>query len=256
MLDFQDFGIDIKKVSCILAKRNYTQTKLLYSWQVDKYYHPASLLKLFVAYLAWHSKSVYSAEIKKAIQESLRVSDNNALSFLVDLITDSSSGICLEASSQEWQDFKQARLMINSLAKSIFASQNINIANKCFSFDYYGRDKQLLEDIGPNQAQPKDVLRIMQLISQEAELKNFMQRSLDNDDDYQCQAFSPAIIMQEFAVTKLWSKAGWNSKVRHDAVSFEHAGETYFWILMTENLCNQDKLIPQISQAVFKRFLR
>ena len=61
----------------------------------DAPFYPASLVKLFFMVEAFH-QGHRTAEIERALREMIQVSDNDAAAFLVDVITETTSGPELE----------------------------------------------------------------------------------------------------------------------------------------------------------------
>ncbi len=54
---------------------------------------------------------------------------------------------------------------------------------------------------------------------------------------------------------KLWSKAGWTSRARHDAAYVETAGGLKFVIaIYTENHANEKEIIPMIVGRIMDAF--
>lgn len=58
-------------------------------------FYPASIVKLFFMMAAFHQNHL-TPEMERALREMIRVSDNDAASFLVDVLTDTMSGSELE----------------------------------------------------------------------------------------------------------------------------------------------------------------
>jgi hypothetical protein len=50
---------------------------------------------------------------------------------------------------------------------------------------------------------------------------------------------------------KLWSKAGWTSKTRHDAAYIETSdGLKFVLVIFTENMAKERDIIPTIAEKV------
>jgi hypothetical protein len=84
-----------------------------------------------------------------------------------------------------------------------------------------------------------------------------MKRVLENNEDYQAQAFSGKVLTEEFKVKSVYSKAGWNSKVRHDAVLFSMNAESgvcersqYILTVLTKNLSHDEEILQEIAREV------
>lgn len=221
------------------------------TWNEDHYYHPASLIKLFASQMAYELL-LPSNETNRAIQESLKESDNDALSSLVDMVTGTQSGAELEG--KEFRNFEQMRNTINDFFIRKGCTEKFNIPNKCFSFDAYGRDKQLCEK-SPNRVSVLDVALIMKLIKSQNQDENciygFLQRDLSNKKDYQSQSFIANGIRDHIDKdSEVYSKAGWTSKARHDAACFSIGGKEYLLIMLTEALSHKEELISDLGNSI------
>jgi hypothetical protein len=275
---------------------------------LDSYFHPASLLKLFISLMASElslqnnqlevRKTEYEKnELSRAIHESISTSDNDALAFLVDYLAAYpwdynliNIGNTLKlAPDKQSQDILNkilnSRLQINKFFLGKGFSEKINLVNKCFSFDYYGKEKQIYEALGHNQINNRDLIKLLILIEKDFPLiLNSMKRVLENNEDdenaeigvplhahdipssiintedYQVQAFSGKVLAEEFKVTSIYSKAGWNSKVRHDAVFFSINAEIgvgersqYILTVLTKNLSHDEEIVQEITREVLLR---
>ena len=117
---------------------------------------------------------------------------------------------------------------------SALGFQNINVNQKTFCEDAYGREKasrgpngenrnklttdataRLLSEIVTGRAvNPAHSAQMMELLT-----RDFSGTSKDNDD--QGHGFT-GIALQGMTGARLWSKAGWTSTTRHDAAYVEH----------------------------------
>ncbi len=75
------------------------------------------------------------------------------------------------------------------------------------------------------------------------------------DADNQATGFTgKALIDRKMLDTKLWSKAGWTSKSRHDAAYIETPdGSKFVLVIFTENHANDRDPIPTIAGKVIER---
>ena len=274
---------------------------------LDSYFHPASLFKLFISLMASElllqnnklevRKTEYEKnELSRAIHESISASDNDALAFLVDYLAAYPWDYNLinikntlkftpdKQSHDILNKILNSRLQINKFFFGKGFSEKINLVNKCFSFDYYGKEKQIYEALGHNQINNRDLIKLLILIEKNFPLiLNSMKRVLENNEDYenaeigvplhahdipsgiintedyQVQAFSAKVLAEEFKVKSIYSKAGWNSKVRHDAVLFsiEENVENgavqqsqYILTILTKNLSHDEEILQEIAREV------
>jgi len=230
---------------------NLKTSSVLKQEGLDTIFHPASLLKLFTAVAARDlimqvrgSKATstviiskaqrehvarYQRELLAALEASLRDSDNDALHYIVDFISETESGLELEGAALD--AFIHGRYLIHSFFTAGF-SEHLRIPNKCFEVDYYGRDKQLLS-VQPNQCTVQDVAQVMKLVmathGSEIDLAQMIKRK-PSRGDYQADNFIAAALglSDEF-----YSKAGWTSRSYHDACVFERDGEQHLMVIMT-----------------------
>jgi hypothetical protein len=270
---------------------------------LDSYFHPASLLKLFISLMASElllqnnqlevRKTEYEKnELSRAIHESISASDNDALAFLVDYLAaypwdynliniENTLKFTPDKQSQDiLNDILNSRLEINKFFLEKGFSKKINLVNKCFGFDYYGKERQIYEALGHNRINNRDLIKLLILIEKDFPLiLNSMKRVLKNNaddadvaaeqeshdissgiintEDYQVQAFSGKVLADEFKVTNIYSKAGWNSKVRHDAVLFSINAEIgvceqsqYILTILTKNLSHDEEILQEIAREV------
>lgn len=220
----------------------------LYNHNTQAYYHPASLIKIFNAYLA---AKIFATkipeELLEAIKESLRVSDNDALSLVLDYNSQSLSGRSLE--EKELEIFLEKRKSISDFFVGQGFSSNIQLACKCFEFAHYGSDRQALELLGPNQINIEDGTKIMlRLYKEEKKFFEFMQRDLNNTNDQEVNFIGKGI--KDLEISNFYSKAGWNSHVRHDIAIFDYKEKQYLMSIFSKNLSEDKNLISKIASLI------
>lgn len=240
----------------------------------QEYYYPASLIKLFNSYLAKYKLQLklpdliveknpkspdfgqrnFLDDVYDAIHESLRSSDNDALGFLVDFNSDTCSGLRLD--TKEFSKFKDARQSISDFFIARGYSKKINLANKCFSFAPYGRERQLVFEengLGSNSMRIDDVARVMlDIILNYPELLQSMQRTIGDSADEQTGFIAKGLEPIADRVSAFYSKAGWTSRVRHDSAYIKMKNsQEFIFVIMTKNLSQFPDLIPEITQQVF-----
>lgn len=248
----------------------------VYHWNFnDKVYHPASLIKLFNSYLAKvkllsQVKQVLSRsedsedfgertitdDVYDAIHESLAVSDNDALALLVDFNSDTSSGLRLDHKS--FAEFALKRKKITDIFRSKSYSDDLRLHGKCFSFAPYGRDEQLVfskQGLGTNSCTIEDAAKILRDIYRDfPELYKSMSRVIGNEEDEQTQFIAKGLEDYKGLIKDYYSKAGWTSKVRHDAALIRLKDEQeILLVIMTKGLSEYIELIPSISKVLFER---
>ena len=247
----QNISIYLEELDDLTEDRNINNAAI---WNAETIYHPASLLKLFAALMAEEqmlsseSNLIQNTETNdeavRAIEESIVVSDNDALGYLIDLVTDTVSGPELEG--EEFQDFKAKREGITKFFREKGYSENLKIPNKCFSFDKYGRDKQLAR-FQENECTIKDIANLMKEIRvKKPQIYKFLKRDLKDESDYQTRFIGAGL--KNYTIESFYSKAGWTSKVRHDAAIIN---AKYLLVIMTKGLSEHKDLIPRISMEIF-----
>jgi hypothetical protein len=289
------------------AKEDDENFENILEHNLDSYFHPASLLKLFISLMVSElaaqnnqlevKETEYEKnELSRAIHESISASDNDALAFLVDYLaacpwdynlinTENALQLTPDKQSQDiLNKILNSRLAINKFFLEKGFSEKINLVNKCFSFDYYGKERQIYEALGHNQISNRDLIKLLILIEKDFPLiLNCMKRTLENNEDdenaeigvplhahdipsgiintedYQVQAFSGKVLAEKFKIENIYSKAGWNSKVRHDAVLFsiEENAEIgvceqsqYILTILTKNLSHDEEILQEIAREV------
>lgn len=236
-------------------------------------YHPASLIKLFQAYLAKYNiqsnvadfarekiaepdsfaSSNHMEDVYQAIEASLKDSDNDALSYLVDY----NSGVCSgpRLDEEDFAVFKEARGELSEFFHERGYSKSLNIPGKCFSFAPYGRETQLsLETggLGTNSISVQDAVQIMYATKVDfPELLESLRRDLDDTEDEQVQFIATGLRCYSDQIEAYYSKAGWTSRVRHDVAYIKTSKtEEYILAIMTKNLSECTDLIPEIAERV------
>jgi len=251
----QNISIYFEKLNDLSEERNLINAAI---WNETAIYHPASLLKLFASVMAeeqmlnTESNLIQNTETNdeaiRAIEESIVVSDNDALGYLIDLVSDTVSGPELEG--ENFQEFKDKRNQITKFFNIKGYSEHLKIPNKCFSFDKYGRDKQLAR-FQENECCLTDIANVIKEIRvKKPQIYKFLKRDLKDESDYQTRFIGAGL--KNHQIESFYSKAGWTSKVRHDAAIVN--GE-YLLVVMTKGLSEHKDIIPNISKEIFSSVL-
>ncbi|HEY8133088.1 MAG TPA: serine hydrolase, partial [Thermoanaerobaculia bacterium] len=193
----------------------------------DAPFYPASVIKLFYMVEVYHQRKENDPDVPRALHEMIAVSDNDATAFLLDTISDTCSGPELEG--RALRKFIEKRKVANRYFNPM--GYEISAMAKPWSFGPFGRDVQLMG--GPdrpnrNRATANSVASLMlwivrkRAVSPQASgaMLALLSRPLNpvNKDENQVTEFIGESLP---AGTKLWSKAGWTSEVRHDAAYIE-----------------------------------
>lgn len=232
----------------------------------EKMIYPASVVKMF--YLAaihrWleDGKIKLTAELERGLRDMIVDSSNDATHYILDVLTDTSSGG--EMPEKEFIEWSFKRNSVNRYFSSL-GYQNINVNQKTYCEDAYGREQQFRNFKGENRnmlttnatARLLAEIALRRAVSAErsGKMLELMKRdpfapTKDNED--QAHGFT-GISLNELNLkeAKLFSKAGWTSRTRHDAAYIETPGGLKLVIVIfTENHANQRKIIPLIASAV------
>ena len=228
--------------------------------------YPASVVKLF--YMAAlerqleDGKVIMTPELSRGLHDMIVVSSNEATQYILDVITDTSSGA--ELPKDEFEKWQYKRNRVNRFYASM-GYQNINVNQKTFCDDAYGVEQQTRNYKGENRNMlttdatarllaeivtgrmntPERTKSMMDLLS-----RDWSKPSSDPDD--QAVGFSGKLLIdRKLMGTSLWSKAGWTSKARHDAAYIETPdGLKFVLVVFTENHANEREIIPSIAGKV------
>jgi len=219
-------------------------------------FYPASVIKLFfmVNVFAQHKETM--GDMDRALKEMINVSDNDATAFIVDVTTETCSGSNLEG--RALRKFIDRRRNANKYFAHF--GYDISAMAKPWSYGPFGRDKQLM---GPNlenrnrltaNATASLMLWIMRRRAVSAtaseSMMTLLARPLDplRADENQVKEFIGESLP---AGSKLWSKAGWTSQVRHDAAYIElPTGRKFVLVIFTRGIADDVTLVPAIAKNV------
>lgn len=229
--------------------------------------YSASVVKLF--YLAaahrWleTGKIKFTPELARGLKDMIVDSSNDATHYVLDVLTETSGGG--ELSAPDLENFAYQRNAVNRYFKSL-GYDRINVNQKTYCEDLYGRERQFW-NAGKNRnmlttaatARMLAEIAVGKAVSAErsaqmmALLKRDFSGASDNKDD-QAHGFT-AIALNDLKLNtaKLWSKAGWTSKTRHDAAYIETAdGLKFVLVVFTENFSGESGIIPSIAEKILK----
>ncbi|MEL6927969.1 MAG: serine hydrolase [Cyanobacteria bacterium J06600_6] len=230
--------------------------------------YPASIVKLFylVAIHEWLEGNMVaeSLELNRAIRDAIVESSNDATSLLVDVLTGTTSGP--ELPSNPFETWQKQRNIINRYYAALKWSEfeSINVNQKTWCDGAYGRERAFLGSMmeNRNMLTTDAVARLLHSIiggvavssERSQKMMQLLHRSLnpqefiDSDGENQITGFLGESLPRN---AKIWSKAGWMSRVRHDTAYIEVPGVSpYLLAIFTEGKENaQNKaILPFISQ--------
>jgi beta-lactamase class A len=228
--------------------------------------YPASVIKMF--YMAAlerqleDGKITMTPELNRGLQDMIVVSSNEATQYILDVLTDSSSGA--ELPQKEFDKWQYRRNRVNRFFASMGYS-NINVNQKTFCEDAYGIEQQSRNYKGEN----RNMLTtnaVARLLSEIVEgrmntpertkaMMDLMKRDPFKetaDPDDQGHGFTGKLFVdRKMTDAKLWSKAGWTNTARHDAAYIETAdGLKFVIVIFTEHHANDKDVIPGVVGKV------
>lgn len=262
LVRFADKKLKEENVAITLVDLSDPQHPLQANFRGDERIYPASVVKLFylVAAHRWmeDGKLKDSDELERAMHDMIVDSYNEATHYVLDSLTDTTSGP--ELPPAEMQKWAMKRNAVNRY----FASQgftDINANQKPWCEGPYGRERifvgqkyenrnklttnataRLLTEIATGRAiTPARSAKMMELLK-----RDYTGKSEDLDDQahgFTALALSPG--------ARLWSKAGWTSTTRHDAAYIELPnGVRFVLVTFTTDHANEREIIPTIARLV------
>lgn len=241
------------------------------SYRGDVQIYPASVVKLFylVAAHAWLEKGSIrpTSELNRAMRDMIVDSSNDATSYIVDVLTNTTSGPELAFKFfREWEDKRNS---VNRYFKTWQWPEldTVNVNHKTWGDGPYGRERAFLgkERSNRNLLTTEATARLMHsmvcgtAVSPERSLSmlNIMKRDLSNpppyhDGENQVSGFLGNGLPRS---GHIFSKAGWTSHVRHDAAYINCEG-CYPYLLVvfvdgSEHSANR-KILPLVSSLIYE----
>jgi len=235
-----------------------------------KMVYPASVVKLVygLASYYWIKKGslLLSDEIIDAVRKMLSFSSNNATSFLIDLLTGTTSGPCIEG--ELWKNWKYQRNIINDWLHDLHWKElsGINCCQKTWDDGPFGREKEFYgqDNNNRNVMTSDSAARVMEEImihidyqENDLNLRSFLKRDLNKfvlkkDSLNQIDGFLGEGLPERI---NLWSKAGLMSEVRHDSAWWTNSESLQTLLVI---FCNGEKyskdtsLLPLIAKEVYE----
>lgn len=223
--------------------------------------YPASVVKLFYL-LAAHrwledGRLEDTPELRRGLRDMIVLSYNEATHYVVDLLTGTTSGP--ELPEAELRDWFERRNAVNRYLDSL-GYAGINVNKKPWCEGPYGRESQAIRAFEPrrNLLTTDATARLLVDIVQgravnprrSAEMLALLKRdpvAATPDPDDQAMFSGPALP----AGAKLWSKAGWTSETRHDAIYVELPdGRKSVLVVFTLGHANERGIIHAVVRTV------
>jgi len=232
--------------------------------------YPASIVKLVYALAAYYwierGSLLLSEEIIDAVRKMLSFSSNNATSFLIDLLTGTTSGPCIEG--ELWENWKYQRRLINDWLHDLQWEEliGINCCQKTWDDGPFGREKEFygIENKNKNAMTTDSAARVLEEImihidyqKNNLNLRSFLKRNLDKnvlkkDSLNQIDGFLGEGLPENI---NLWSKAGLMSEVRHDSAWWTNSQSLQTLLVV---FCNGEKyskdnsFLPSLAKEVYE----
>lgn len=242
-----------------LKTANVSGEMQLYTASVVKMFYMAALERQLE-----DGKITMTKELERGVKDMIVDSSNEATQYILDVLTDTSSGS--ELPQKEFEAWQYKRNRVNRFFSS-HGYQNINVNQKTFCEDAYGIEQQSRAYKGQNRNMltTNATARLLAEIA----MRKFVNESRSDSmlklmaRDWASQAKDPdsqsvnftgrALIKNNVTGAKLWSKAGWTNKSRHDAAYIETpSGLKFVIVVFTENHANDLDAIPSVASKVMK----
>lgn len=258
--------LEEKHLSVTLIDLRDPQRPVTASFRGNERIYPASVVKLFylVAAHRWleDKKIELTPELTRAIRDMVVDSSNEATQYVVDVLTQTTSGF--ELPPKEMEEWQYKRNAMNRYFSGL-GYTNININQKTFCEDAYGRERVsrgpngenrnklttdatarlMMEIVTGKAANPARTAMMMDLLKREY-------TGTSNDGDNQGLGFT-GIALKGIDGARLWSKAGWTSTTRHDVAYIELPdGRKFVLATFTTDHSNDREIIPTVARAVIE----
>jgi beta-lactamase class A len=235
----------------------------------DNKIYPASVVKMF--YMAAlerqldDKKITLTKEMERGLRDMIVDSSNEATQYILDVLTNTSSGA--ELPQKQFEKWQYKRNRVNRFFASL-GYQNINVNQKTHCEDAYGVEQQSRNYKGENRnmlttnatARLLAEIASRRFVSTErssamlALMKRDPFRKTNDPDDQSTGFIGKAILDGNLKGISLWSKAGWTSRSRHDAAYLETSdGLKFVLVIFTENHANDRDAIPAIAATIITK---
>ena len=221
----------------------------------DAPFYPASVIKLFFMTDVYATKRQNIGDVGRALREMIVVSDNDATAYLVDLLAETVPGPPLQG--RALTRYVERRREINRRFQRLGYADNVSAMMKPWSFGPYGVDLQVLGTNRENRnkltanATASLLLWIVRRRAPGAEESlKLLERPLSplREEENQVKEFIGEALP---AASRLFSKAGWTSEVRHDAAYVELPdGRKFVVVIFTRGIAEDVTIVPAVARAV------
>ena len=258
-------GLQANELALTLVDLTDDKNPAWADYRGDAATYPASVIKLFylVAAHRWmeDGKIADTAELRRALRDMIVDSGNEPTAYIMDLLTDTTSGP--ELAPAELAAWHEKRNRVNRYFHAN-GYPEINANRKPWHEGPYGRDKQAVDQFTPsrNSLTANATARLLVEIfsgrcvsaARSAQMLELLKRDVSDlqKADYQTREFVGVALPP---TAKLWSKAGYMSVARHDAALVEFAnGKKMALVIFTEKHSDQKGMIPEIARMIVAHF--
>ncbi len=232
-------------------------------------WYPASVVKLFymTAAEAWLERGRLSldSDLRGALREMIVHSDNDATNHIVDLLSGTTSGPAMPPSAFKTWLHKRRAVNRYFAGWRLPEFAGISMTQKTWSFAPYGREyvSRFCVPDNHNALSTDAVARLLLAIlrgeavnrRRSAAMMKLLARSIPDKVDPKAPIDQVAGFLGQGLPrkTKLWSKAGWTSTVKHDAAIVQlPSGQRFILVAFTRgHVAAQSKqILPFIGRQV------
>lgn len=266
--EFDGAKLQSNQIAVTLVDLRDIEHPLRASYRGEVQIYPASVVKLFylVAAHRWmeDGRLTDTPELRRAMRDMIVESYNEATHYIIDLLTDTTSGP--ELPEKEIDEWFRKRNAVNRYFSSL-GYTNINANKKPWCEGPYGRETQSIQRHLPsrNMLTTDATARLLTEIAtgqavsarRSAQMFELMKREpfkkvVEGEEPDQGTAFSGLGLSRG---AKLWSKAGWTSQTRHDAALVELAnGARFVLVTFTTDHSNERGIIASVTRRVVAGF--
>lgn len=240
-----------------------TDNLLTANYRGNEQIYPASVVKMF--YLAALYRQIEDGKIKmtpeleRGLKNMIIDSGNESTGYILDVLTDTSSGA--ELPEKKFEQWKYKRNAVNRYYQSLGYSK-INVNQKTHCEDAWGVEQQFRNYQGENRNMlttdatarllTEIVLGKSVTIERSRQMMELLKR--DWEKPVKNQFYQEFISHALKPGTKLWSKEGFTSATRHDAAYIETPeGLKFVLVIFTENHATEQEIIPGIARIILER---
>ncbi len=267
---FARTGLKSNQLAVTLVDLKDAERPVLASYRGEEQIYPASVVKMFylVAAHRWmeDGRLADTPELRRAMRDMIVESYNEATHYVLDLLTETTSGP--ELSETEIDRWFEKRNAVNRYFVSL-GYTNINANKKPWCEGPYGRESQsirkhqpnrnmltteaaarLLADIATGKAvTPKRSVEMMELMKRDP-----FKKIEEGGEPDQGTGFT-GLALRDRPGAKLWSKCGWTSQTRHDAACIElRNGARFVLVTFTTDHANERAIIESVGKRVVAHF--